>query len=60
MNPILKRCPHCGASAELRNVMRMTWWVQCINDECGAQTKHCGTADGAAIVVQLWNRRAAI
>ena len=57
MIPKLECCPHCGASAELCNTLRMTWWVQCTNGQCGAQTRHCGTANGAELAVQLWNRR---
>ena len=57
MNPVLDSCPHCGSAAELRDMLQMTWWVQCTNNQCGAQTRHCGTADGAELAVQLWNAR---
>jgi len=57
MNLFLEKCPHCGSDAALCNMMRMTWWVQCTNSKCGAQTRHCGTANGAEIAIQLWNDR---
>ena len=57
MNPVLDSCPHCGSAAELRDMLQMTWWVQCTNNQCGAQTRHCGTANGAEIAIKLWNDR---
>lgn len=53
----LEPCAHCGAAAEPHDTLRMIWWVQCTNPECGVQTKHYGAEDGREMAIRSWNRR---
>lgn len=54
----LELCPCCKSTAELRNTLGKTFWVQCINPKCGLQTRKYGCDNAAEIAAQRWNNRA--
>lgn len=54
----LELCPCCKSTAELRNTLGKTFWVQCINPKCGLQTRKYGCDNAAEIAAKHWNNRA--
>lgn len=54
----LELCPCCQSTAELRNTLGKTFWVQCTNTKCGLQTRKYGCDNAAEIAMKRWNTRA--
>lgn len=55
MDKALKRCPFCGADAEMVHNSNWDYFVRCTNKHCAARTRlHHANENGAAIG---WNRR---
>lgn len=54
----LELCPCCKSTAELRNTLGKTFWVQCTNTKCGLQTRKYGCDNAAEIAMKRWNNRA--
>ena len=51
----LKRCPFCGAEAELVRNSGWSYFVRCINKQCAAKTRlYHENENGARLA---WNRR---